>query len=51
MKIGDKLPNFTLKDKNGDSHSLKDIKAKYTVVYFYPKDNTPGCTIETKGFA
>lgn len=39
-------PNFTLFDNDGVSHSLKDYKGKWLVLYFYPKDNSPGCTIE-----
>ncbi len=41
---GRKAPNFKLADQNGDVHQLKDCKGKWVVVYFYPKDNTPGCT-------
>ena len=39
-------PDFTLKDEEGTPHSLKDYAGKWTVLYFYPKDDTPGCTIE-----
>ena len=39
-------PDFTLPDESGVSHSLGDYKGKWVVVYFYPKDDTPGCTIE-----
>ena len=39
-------PNFTLKDPDGNEHSLGDYAGKWLVVYFYPKDDTPGCTIE-----
>lgn len=39
-------PNFTLLDNDGNSHSLKDYLGKWLVLYFYPKDNSPGCTIE-----
>jgi len=45
-----KAPNFNLKDKNKKSHSLNSFKNDYTVIYFYPKDDTPGCTIEAKEF-
>ena len=51
LKIGIKAPEFSLKDKDGRFHSLKNIKSKFTIVYFYPKDNTPGCTIEAKTFS
>jgi peroxiredoxin Q/BCP len=39
-------PNFDLKDSNGDRHRLADYAGKWVVLYFYPKDDTPGCTIE-----
>ena len=39
-------PNFTLPDETGKTHSLSDYKHKWLVLYFYPKDETPGCTIE-----
>lgn len=39
-------PDFTLKDEAGKEHSLTDYKGRWTVVYFYPKDDTPGCTTE-----
>ena len=45
-----KAPDFALKDKDGFLHSLKDVKSNYTIVYFYPKDSTPGCTIEANAF-
>ena len=41
-----KAPTFSLKDQNGQSHSLSDYLGSYVLVYFYPKDDTPGCTIE-----
>ena len=41
---------FSLNDKDGRTISLKDFNSDYIVVYFYPKDNTPGCTIESKKF-
>lgn len=50
MEEGQLAPNFSLKDKNEELHSLSDLKDNYTVIFFYPKDNTPGCTIETKSF-
>ena len=46
LKIGDKAPPFSLPDQNGTPHSLKDYKGKWVLLYFYPKDNTPGCTVE-----
>lgn len=44
LKEGTKAPDFTLNDKNGRPVSLSDFSGKKVVVYFYPKDNTPGCT-------
>nr|PZN68787.1 MAG: peroxiredoxin [Pseudomonadota bacterium] len=43
-KAGDVAPAFTLSDQNGKKHSLSDYRGKWVVVYFYPKDQTPGCT-------
>ena len=51
LKIGDKAPNFTLADKDGKSVSLNDFLGKRVVLYFYPKDNTPGCTRQACAFA
>ena len=44
LKEGTKAPDFTLNDKDGKPVSLSDFRGKKVVVYFYPKDNTPGCT-------
>jgi peroxiredoxin Q/BCP len=44
LKVGDKASNFALKDENGDVRKLDEFKNKYLVLYFYPKDETPGCT-------
>ncbi len=46
LKEGNKAPNFTGVDQNGESISLDQYKGKKVVLYFYPKDNTPGCTAE-----
>ena len=46
-----KAPNFTLKDKSGKEVSLSDFLGKKVVLYFYPKDNTPGCTRQACAFA
>ena len=51
MKINMKAPNFTLCDQNGNSVSLTDFLGKKVVLYFYPKDNTPGCTRQACAFA
>lgn len=45
-----KAPDFSLPDQNGQTHSLADYKGRFLVVYFYPKDATPGCTKEACGF-
>jgi peroxiredoxin Q/BCP len=47
---GQSLPDFCLKDEQGNNVCSKDLKGKWTVLYFYPKDNTPGCTTEAKDF-
>jgi peroxiredoxin Q/BCP len=46
LKTGDKAPNFSGKDQNGNTISLGDFNGKKLVVYFYPKDDTPGCTAQ-----
>ena len=48
---GKKAPEFSLLGSDGKTHSLKDYKGRTVVLYFYPKDNTPGCTKEACGFA
>ncbi len=50
MKIGDNAPGFCLEDFQGNEHCLQDFAGKWVVLYFYPKDNTSGCTKEAKGF-
>jgi len=50
LKIGIKAPDFKLPDAAGDTVSLKDFKDKWLVLYFYPKDNTSGCTTEAIDF-
>ena len=47
LKEGDKAPDFKLKDQDGKTLSLKDYKGKKLAIYFYPKDDTPGCTAES----
>jgi len=51
LKEGTKAPNFTLTDKDGNNVSLSDYLGKKIVLYFYPKDNTPGCTKQACAFA
>jgi thioredoxin-dependent peroxiredoxin len=49
-QVGQQAPGFTLPSQDGTNVSLKDFKGKWVVVYFYPKDKTPGCTIEAHNF-
>lgn len=51
LEIGIKAPDFTLNDKDGNAVSLSDFSGKKIVLYFYPKDNTPGCTRQACAFA
>lgn len=46
-----KAPNFCLPDENGKQVCLEDFRGRWVVLYFYPKDNTPGCTMEAKDFS
>lgn len=46
LKVGDSAPDFELPDQDGKMHKLSDYQGQKILVYFYPKDNTPGCTIE-----
>ncbi|OOQ58197.1 thioredoxin-dependent thiol peroxidase [Mucilaginibacter pedocola] len=50
LKAGDKAPDFTAKDQNGKEVSLADHRGKKIILYFYPKDDTPGCTAESCDF-
>lgn len=50
LKIGDKAPAFSLPTGDGKTLALKDLKGRKVVLYFYPKDNTPGCTKEACSF-
>ena len=50
LKIGDPAPNFSAQDQNGQTHTLQDYAGKKLILYFYPKDNTPGCTTEACNF-
>jgi len=51
LKQGQKAPDFKLQDTNESDIKLSDFKGKWVVLYFYPKDNTPGCTIEAMEFS
>ena len=51
LEVGALAPDFTLNDQNGNAVSLSDFRGKKVVVYFYPKDNTPGCTRQACAFA
>jgi peroxiredoxin Q/BCP len=50
LKIGDKAPGFILPDAQGNNLSLESLLGSWVVLYLYPKDNTPGCTLEAIGF-
>ena len=51
LSIGTPAPDFTLPDQNGDLHSLAEYRGKKLILYFYPKDNTAGCTKQACGFS
>jgi peroxiredoxin Q/BCP len=50
LKVGDEAPDFTLPDEKGNLVHLRDLRGKRVVVYFYPMDDTPGCTLQACGF-
>lgn len=50
LSEGDKAPDFTSTDQNGNTVKLEDYRGKKVILYFYPKDNTPGCTMEACNF-
>jgi thioredoxin-dependent peroxiredoxin len=50
LEAGKKAPAFTLPSSDGDTVSLADLAGKYVVLYFYPRDSTPGCTVEAQDF-
>ncbi|MGN1112815.1 MAG: thioredoxin-dependent thiol peroxidase [Acutalibacteraceae bacterium] len=51
LETGTKAPDFTLPDQNGENHSLSDYRGKKVILYFYPKDNTAGCTKQACGYS
>lgn len=51
LNTGIKAPDFELPDQNGTMHTLEEYRGKKVILYFYPKDNTPGCTKQACGFA
>lgn len=51
LEIGSQAPDFTLPDQNGEPISLSDFRGQTVVLYFYPKDSTPGCTRQARAFA
>ena len=51
LEVGSKAPMFTLPDQNGEMHSLSEYVGQKVILYFYPKDNTAGCTAQACGFA
>ncbi len=50
LETGTKAPEFSLPDQNGEVHTLEEYKGRKVILYFYPKDNTPGCTKQACGF-
>ena len=50
LKLNDKAPEFTLQDQDGNTHNLSDYLGRRVLLYFYPKDDTPGCTTEACNF-
>ena len=50
LEVGTKAPDFTLPDQNGTMHTLEEYRGKKVILYFYPKDNTPGCSKQACGF-
>lgn len=50
LEVGTKAPAFSLPDQNGEMHSLEDYRGKKVILYFYPKDNTSGCTKQACGY-
>ena len=51
LDVGTKAPDFELPDQNGKMHTLKEYRGKKVILYFYPRDNTPGCTKQACGYS
>ena len=51
LEVGTKAPEFSLPDQNGAMHTLSEYAGKKVILYFYPRDNTPGCTKQACGFS
>ena len=51
LEVGTKAPAFSLPDQNGQVHSLEEYRGKKVILYFYPRDNTPGCTKQACGYS
>ncbi len=51
LEVGTKAPSFSLPDQNGNIHTLEEYKGKKVILYFYPKDNTAGCTKQACGYS
>lgn len=51
LEVGTKAPAFSLPDQNGQMHSLEEYRGKKVILYFYPRDNTPGCTKQACGYS
>lgn len=51
LEVGTKAPEFSLPDQNGNIHTLEEYRGRKLILYFYPKDNTPGCTKQACGYS
>ena len=51
LEVGTKAPDFSLPDQNGNIHTLEEFRGRKLILYFYPKDNTPGCTKQACGYS